>query len=257
MNRRMATVTIMVSTFAALSAPTAFGQPCTIIYSQDFSSDPDEWNTNNPKNYYSDSETECFLSRQIDATDEAAWTLLPSLVPGYLWRLEFDVQPGAYDWAGNGRLGFHDADMDVESPAGFWLDFNRDDQGYTITLLYNDSNGGAEYSHFGFFEPGTWYHAVVEYDPQAKTLKATVVRRDNAEVCAQTTFSDVGPFNGIDRLAMSTVGDDYAPGATGMSCFDNIVVLQEPLCPGDLDGDGVVGVKDLLELLGNWGACVP
>ena len=25
--------------------------------------------------------------------------------------------------------------------------------------------------------------------------------------------------------------------------------------PADIDGDGVVGVKDLLELLGNWGPC--
>lgn len=32
---------------------------------------------------------------------------------------------------------------------------------------------------------------------------------------------------------------------------------SSPPCPGDLDGDGNVGVKDLLELIGNWGPCVP
>lgn len=30
---------------------------------------------------------------------------------------------------------------------------------------------------------------------------------------------------------------------------------QDPCCPADLDGDGDVGVKDLLFLLGSWGAC--
>lgn len=34
-------------------------------------------------------------------------------------------------------------------------------------------------------------------------------------------------------------------------------IIEWTPCPGDLDGDGDVGVKDLLELLGNWGPCVP
>ena len=28
-----------------------------------------------------------------------------------------------------------------------------------------------------------------------------------------------------------------------------------PGCPADFDGNGVVGVSDLLALLANWGAC--
>lgn len=32
-------------------------------------------------------------------------------------------------------------------------------------------------------------------------------------------------------------------------------IIEWTPCPGDLDGDGDVGVKDLLELLGNWGPC--
>ena len=34
-------------------------------------------------------------------------------------------------------------------------------------------------------------------------------------------------------------------------------LMNTPCCPGDLDGDCNVGVKDLLILLGNWGPCVP
>jgi hypothetical protein len=34
-----------------------------------------------------------------------------------------------------------------------------------------------------------------------------------------------------------------------------ILEPQDPCCPADLDGDGNVGVKDLLILIGNWGPC--
>ena len=37
--------------------------------------------------------------------------------------------------------------------------------------------------------------------------------------------------------------------------MDMILIDLIPSIPGDIDGDGVVGVKDLLILLGNWGAC--
>ena len=43
----------------------------------------------------------------------------------------------------------------------------------------------------------------------------------------------------------------------GYTDFFPYIVEYSPPCSGDLDGDGVVGVKDLLELLGNWGPCVP
>ena len=35
----------------------------------------------------------------------------------------------------------------------------------------------------------------------------------------------------------------------------SFAVLLHPLSPGDIDGDGSVGVKDLLILLGDWGPC--
>jgi len=28
-----------------------------------------------------------------------------------------------------------------------------------------------------------------------------------------------------------------------------------PVCPGDIDGDGTVGIVDFLQLLGTWGPC--
>lgn len=42
----------------------------------------------------------------------------------------------------------------------------------------------------------------------------------------------------------------------GQGAHAFILEPQDPCCPADLDGDGTVGVKDLLILLGDWGPCL-
>ena len=37
--------------------------------------------------------------------------------------------------------------------------------------------------------------------------------------------------------------------------MNSVTLLVGPVIPGDIDGDGIVGVSDLLFLLGNWGPC--
>ena len=37
--------------------------------------------------------------------------------------------------------------------------------------------------------------------------------------------------------------------------MDSAVIALDPVVPGDVDGDGIVNVVDLLVILGNWGAC--
>ena len=49
---------------------------------------------------------------------------------------------------------------------------------------------------------------------------------------------------------MKTVVDDHR------TYIVNLVPVDVSV-PGDLDGDGHVGVKDLLILLGEWGPCPP
>ena len=45
--------------------------------------------------------------------------------------------------------------------------------------------------------------------------------------------------------------DDNGNGSGSAFVFD----LSGPCCPGDIDGDGEVGITDFLELLANWGPC--
>ncbi len=47
-------------------------------------------------------------------------------------------------------------------------------------------------------------------------------------------------------------------GLLGVPLVVTGVVLahhNDPPCPGDVDGDGVVGTYDLLAVLGDWGEC--
>ena len=60
-----------------------------------------------------------------------------------------------------------------------------------------------------------------------------------------------------DYLGMAVAGDRVYPIYLDTSkgdadIYTNVVVFPRP---GDLDGDGTVGVKDLLILLGGWGPC--
>ena len=51
---------------------------------------------------------------------------------------------------------------------------------------------------------------------------------------------------------------DICDIASGSSEDDNANgTPDECECPADLDGDGIVGVSDLLSLLASWGPCPP
>ena len=52
-------------------------------------------------------------------------------------------------------------------------------------------------------------------------------------------------FNDAGQLAFRVIFTDFSGG----------ILVSSFSAPGDLDGDGSVGVKDLLILLGNWGPC--
>ena len=58
----------------------------------------------------------------------------------------------------------------------------------------------------------------------------------------------------LDAVAFDAAGKLWISALSeGVAVLD----IGEVTIPGDLDGDGTVGVTDLLILLGDWGRCPP
>ena len=80
------------------------------------------------------------------------------------------------------------------------------------------------------------------------------------EQLAKLTADD---FHNLDELGSSVgisgetvlAGSRFIAGGGVGAAY--VFELGECLCPADLDGDGSVGVPDLLSLLGSWGPCPP
>ena len=67
-----------------------------------------------------------------------------------------------------------------------------------------------------------------------------------------TGFENEDIFVSYRGMAQTPSGRLYVAGDRG-----HLFAQSAPQIPGDLDGDGTVGVTDLLILLGNWGPCPP
>lgn len=242
---------IIVSLYISLIMLSPVNASLNIVYQEDFSSDPG-WTTNNPAHYFWDSSTQTYYQESIDASNEYSYKMLPGFQAGNRWRLEYDLLPVNFDWAGDARLSFADSDLDTwpgegKYPQYVTVNFARVDPGYIpyIAWVTSEGNfGGKEYLS-NPFTPGIWYNILLDYDPATGELYTLMKERDTATLLLEDTLLVTGTFtSGIDRLAMSTVGDNYAPGATGISYIDNITVSQIP-APGAIIlvgiGTGLVG----------------
>lgn len=199
------------------------------IYREDFSASPG-WVTNNPARYFCDGSAGNYHQEEIDGSNEYAYKVLPALKAGWHWRLEYDILPVSNSWAGDSRFGFFDSDMILWSPSFMVLNFARVDQGYMPTLEIMDNEGHAMQMHFleSPFTLNTWYHCVIDWNPLTREIYQGVINKDTGVLLGERTASVSGNFSNIDRIGMSTVGDDYAPGATGISRIDNVIVSQIP-----------------------------
>ena len=122
------------------------------------------------------------------------------------------------------------------------------DKGGSLTLELTDSlalpTGDASSVHNqvidGYRLYNSWYGAgllVHDIDPKTGTIELF------ASYDTPGSNWGVYPFLGQDRILLSDIGGGL-----------NIVRVGTDVL-GDLDGDGSVGVKDLLILLGDWGPC--
>ena len=114
-------------------------------------------------------------------------------------------------------------------------------QGDSLDLIFTDENSGVGFNTIIFVGGPS-----VEVRVYSTTNGFLGMMTTPANSIG-TNFIGVWSSDPIGRINIFDLGNAFE-GA------DNIQAWEVP-CPSDLDGDGNVGVKDLLFLLGAWGEC--
>jgi len=207
--------------------------PWQIVYQTDFATNQG-WQTNNADNYYLDSrvgvDPPAYHQTQIDASEEYAYHLLPGFKGALPWRLEYDILPVSIPGCADSRIGLTDSDMDasVNPPTPTYATINFGDLRIVDQYSTDEGdNGGDTHPPIPYTE-GIWYTATIEWDPVLHKLYYSAKKRGSDILEYEISYDVAGSFARIDRIAMTTVGDDWCPEATGVSLIDNIVVSQIP-----------------------------
>jgi hypothetical protein len=214
------TIGLAVSLFL-LSYSSAEGG--TIIYSEDFSSDPG-WITNNSAHFYWDQAGGRYHYWIQDATNEYAYHLLD--LQDRSFELKYDLLPTNTGFAGNARCGVSDADISGYQPTCILADFNvTSGGGHEIDFCLYDYAGRYNCQPFAnSYSDNVTYQVTINYDNTTQTVSFEVIQKASGNIVCATTMVGFGPFTGMDRIFMSSLGDNAYPGCYAEGYIDNVVV---------------------------------
>ena len=151
------------------------------------------------------------------------------------------------------------------------VDCNSDVDDGSVTLTSPIMDASAEGSVISYWR---WYSNTFGSAPLQDIFVIEVSDDGGANWVALETVGPTGPdVNGgwvekqfligdfvdlTDQFRIRFIASDTDPQSVVEAAIDGLrlftIICDDPI-PGDLDGDGSVGVKDLLILLGNWGLC--
>ena len=108
-------------------------------------------------------------------------------------------------------------------------------------------------------EPGDVFGISVSTDGQRAIVGANFSDDacdpgENCQSGSAYVFGSLGDCNDNGELDLCDIADGFSPDENNNGIPDECEP-PPPECPGDLDGSGDVGVKDLLFLVGAWGPC--
>jgi len=177
-----------------------------------------DWRTNHPDKCYWDEWAGAYHYTISDAADDYAFAAVP--YQGGSFLLEFDVLPVTTAWAGNFRLGLWDDQMRQERPSCLYAHYHMDDNGHHASLECYWP-GGANGITLGDYSDGQWYHTIIGYLPEARRAFFIIIRRADGQARGGTV-ENLGEFVGLDRIAMTSIGDSGYPGATAAGYINNV-----------------------------------
>ncbi|HUK92940.1 MAG TPA: hypothetical protein VLU98_02770 [Methanomicrobiales archaeon] len=200
----------------------------SLVYSTDFSTDPG-WSTNNPVTNYYDAGKGMFHYLMVDGSGTYVNVKVP--YHGESFTLSFDILPERTDYQASVKFGLGDNDQVTVQRLTMFTEFGNGPYGRIIWLRSIDlSNQRREASSYYLsyggptvqFSDGTWYHVVMDYRVDARSLSISVTRRNDSSPVWHYTLDQVSIFPTMNRIYMSKIGDSTNPSAIAEGYIDNV-----------------------------------
>ncbi len=189
-----------------------------LIYSQDFSSNPN-WITNDPSNLYWDSSSETFHGWQANTSLSYAYTPT-TLDPTRSFSLQSDQIINSVQWSAGLTFGIWNSQFWLGN--GIQSDLSSVDGGYRFGLF---SNGGI--SERGF-QTGVWYNLLMEYDAEQNLTTLEAWERDSGLMCVDLNLPISSLPEDMNLLGVSrTFMRGYGGNRTVDYNIDNIMLWQD------------------------------
>ncbi|MDD1663726.1 MAG: hypothetical protein LUQ32_00065 [Methanomicrobiales archaeon] len=206
----------------------ALGAGETLVYSTDFSTDPG-WTTNNPATNYYDREKGMFHYLMRDGSGTYVNVRVP--YHGESFSLSFDILPERTDFQASVKFGLGDDDQVSVQRLTMFTEFQNSPYGRLIWLRSIDPQNqrreaSSYYLSYGGptvqFADGTWYHVVMDYRADSRSLTLSVIRRNDSHPVWHYSLDQVSIFPTMNRIYMSKIGDSTNPNAIAEGSIDNV-----------------------------------
>lgn len=231
---RVAYITV-ISIFLFSAPDTLLGATTSVVYQSDFSSNP-QWLTDQPENFYWDSQSEALFARTYNRPDA---TYSPSryyytettLDPKLSYELTWDMQiqtfgPEGEVGSGVALFGLYGDRLHSFNQLNLNFVGNSQDGTFTTRLmaidgnsqfLFTEVNPGYNYDigteHNQRFEIGVWYSIVERYDALTYTYHFIISDRDTGSLLFETRIS-ADPNEPVNP-ALQNLGISMHPEGTG------------------------------------------
>jgi hypothetical protein len=200
----------------------------TLVYSTDFSTDPG-WSTNNPATNFYDAARGMFHYVMRDGSGAYVNVRVPYYGESYI--LSFDILPERTDFQSSVKFGLGDDDQVSNQRLTMFTEFENGPYGRLIWIRSIDGQNqrreaSSYYLSYGGptvqFADGTWYHVVMNYQLDTRSLTLSVTRRNDSQPVWQYSLDTLSTFPSMNRIYMSKIGDSTNPSAIAEGSIDNV-----------------------------------
>jgi hypothetical protein len=160
-----------------------------------------------------------------------AYVYQPVSYGGEAFTLSFDILPERTDYQASVNFGLGDSDQLTEQRQTMFTEFDNGQYGRilwirSIDLLNQRREASSYFLSYGGptvqFTDGTWYHAIMDYRPDSRSLSLAVYRRNDSQAVWHYTVDKLSSFPTMNRIYMSKVGESENPSAIAEGFIDNV-----------------------------------